>query len=64
MAVMGWCHHFQSVRSAGRMLLVCRSVEVRDGNVLWKVSVEDFFVWFFYDSEIRLNKNAIKVNSW
>lgn len=43
-----------------RILPVCRTVEVRDGGVLWNVGVGDFFVCFFYDSEIKVNKNAIK----
>lgn len=43
-----------------KMLLACRSVEVRDGNVPWNVGVGDFFVWFYYDSEIKVSKNAIE----
>lgn len=39
---------------------MCRSVEARDDNVLWEVGVEDFFVC---SSEIRMNKNAIKINN-
>lgn len=42
---------------------MCRSVEARDDNVLWEVGVEDFFVCSSYDSEIRMNKNAIKINN-
>lgn len=39
---------------------MCSSMEARDGNVPWNVAVGDFFVSFFYESEIKLSKNAIK----
>lgn len=42
-----------------KILPTCRSVEVRDGNVLWNVGVWDF-LFVFYDSEKKVNMNAIK----